>query len=70
MLFGMFLLHGLPPKVILLTSDEMEPILESLGRHAMLVLDALAWDCIQHWKNHALCDNYYVYRIGSLLKTT
>jgi hypothetical protein len=70
-------LHGLPPTVILLASDETDPVyrasiqslLKIVGGHAMIDLDALVWDRIQHLKNHALHNNYYVYGIESLLKT-
>jgi hypothetical protein len=65
-------LHGLPPTMILLASDKMDPVypasiqslLKILGSHAMIAFDAFVWDRIQHLKNHALHNNYYVYGMG------
>jgi hypothetical protein len=63
--------------MILLASDKMDPVypasiqslLKILGSHAMIAFDAFVWDRIQHLKNHALHNTYYVYGIKILLKT-
>jgi hypothetical protein len=61
-------LHGLPPTVILLASDETDPLYRA-SIQSLLDLDALVWDRIQHFKSHALHNNYSIYGIESLLET-
>jgi hypothetical protein len=79
-------LQGVPPSLILLASDEANPEYrqsiqrmlqtKSLGHHDMVDLDALVWEQVQQRHNHHdnsaphLHNNYYVYRIESILKTT